>query len=86
MQNRVSHRIHHYHHESGHGHDHAHTPGAHDLNQKAAFMHVVADAVTSIFAIVALIAGKFWGWDFLDAVLGIVGSILVARWAWGLIQ
>ena len=49
-------------------------------------MHVVADAVTSIFAIVALIAGKFWGWDFLDAVLGIVGSILVARWAWGLIQ
>ncbi|EPF70633.1 CDF family Co(II)/Ni(II) efflux transporter DmeF [Acinetobacter indicus] len=80
------HHHHHHHHESGHGHAHAHTAGAHDLNQKAAFMHVVADAVTSIFAIVALIAGKFWGWDFLDAVLGIVGSILVARWAWGLIQ
>lgn len=80
------HHHHHHHHESGHGHAHTHTAGAYDLNQKAAFMHVVADAVTSIFAIVALIAGKFWGWDFLDAVLGIVGSILVARWAWGLIQ
>ena len=42
---------------------------------------MVADAVTSVFAIVALIAGKYMGWDFLDALLGIVGSILVAKWA-----
>ncbi len=58
----------------------------HDLNQKAAFMHVVADAVTSIFAIIALIFGKYLGWDFLDAALGIVGSILVAKWALSLMQ
>ncbi len=49
-------------------------------------MHVVADAVTSIFAIIALIFGKYLGWDFLDAALGIVGSILVAKWALSLMQ
>lgn len=76
---------HHHHH---HAHDHAAEVHAHhhDLNQKAAFMHVVADAVTSIFAIIALIFGKYFGWDFLDAALGIVGSILVAKWAWSLMQ
>lgn len=47
---------------------------------------MVADAVTSVFAIVALIAGKYMGWDFLDALLGIVGSILVAKWALGLMK
>ncbi len=57
-----------------------------DLNQKAAFFHVVADAVTSVLAIIALFAGKYFGWDFLDAVLGIVGALLVAQWSWGLIR
>lgn len=57
-----------------------------DLNQKAAFLHVLADAATSVLAIIALIAGKYFGWDFLDAVLGIVGAVLVAKWAWGLLQ
>ena len=76
---------HHHHH---HHHDHASIEHEHhhDLNQKAAFMHVVADAVTSIFAIIALIFGKYLGWDFLDAVLGVVGSLLVAKWALGLMQ
>lgn len=76
---------HHHHH---HAHDHASEVHSHhhDLNQKAAFMHVVADAVTSIFAIIALIFGKYLGWDFLDAALGIVGSILVAKWALSLMQ
>ncbi|MCJ8163094.1 CDF family Co(II)/Ni(II) efflux transporter DmeF [Acinetobacter sp. A7.4] len=77
---------HHHHHEESshsHGHDHTHE---HDLNQKAAFLHVVADAVTSVFAIIALFAGKYMGWSFLDALLGILGAILVARWAYGLIQ
>lgn len=64
------------------GHHHHH----HDLNQKAAFLHVVADAVTSIFAIIALFAGKYFGWDFLDALLGILGAILVAKWSLGLIK
>lgn len=75
---------HHHHHHHEHENEHAHIH--HDLNQKAAFMHVVADAVTSIFAIIALCAAKYLDWGFLDAVLGIVGSILVAKWAIGLIQ
>lgn len=75
-------------HSHSHAHEHHHTHGhhEHDLNHKAAFMHVVADAVTSVLAIIALFAGKYMGWDVLDAVLGIVGSILVARWAIGLLK
>lgn len=76
------HHHHHHHHENEQQHEHHH----HDLNQKAAFMHVVADAVTSVFAIIALFAAKYLGWGFLDALLGIVGSILVAKWAIGLIK
>ena len=75
------HDDHHHHH-----HEHEHTHAHHDLNQKAAFMHVVADAVTSVFAIIALFAAKYLDWGFLDAVLGIAGSILVAKWAIGLIK
>lgn len=71
------HQAHHHPHSHGH-HDH------HDLNQKAAFLHVVADALTSVLAIIALFAGKYFGWDFLDAVLGIVGAVLVGRWSFGL--
>lgn len=71
--------------ENGHHHHH-HSHDDHDLNQKAAFLHVVADAVTSVLAIIALFAGKYFGWDFLDAVLGIVGAVLVAQWSWGLIR
>jgi len=70
----------------GHRHRHRHRHHHHDLNQKAAFLHVVADAVTSVFAIIALCAGKYFGWDFLDALLGILGAILVAKWSLGLIK
>ena len=77
------HDDHHHHHHHHHEHENEH---AHDLNQKAAFMHVVADAVTSVFAIIALFAAKYLDWGFLDAVLGIAGSILVAKWAIGLIK
>ena len=75
---------HHHHHHSHDDHDHHHDH--HHLNQKAAFLHVVADAVTSVLAIIALFAGKYFGWDFLDAILGIVGAVLVAQWSWGLIR
>ena len=71
--------------ENGHHHHH-HSHDDHDLNQKAAFLHVVADAVTSVLAIIALFAGKYFGWDFLDAILVIVGAVLVAQWSWGLIR
>ncbi|SPL70726.1 CDF family Co(II)/Ni(II) efflux transporter DmeF [Acinetobacter stercoris] len=73
-----------HHHDHHHHHHHAHDH--HDLNQKAAFLHVVADAVTSVLAIAALIAGKYLGWDFLDPVLGILGAILVAKWSIGLMR
>lgn len=76
---------HHHHHDHEHSHHHHHDHH-HDLNHKAAFLHVVADAVTSVLAIAALIAGKYFGWNFLDALLGIVGAILVAQWSWGLLR
>ena len=84
---------HHHHHHEHNQHDHHHEHHHHDhhehaqdLNQKAAFMHVVADAFTSVLAIIALFAGKYFGWDFLDAVLGIVGALLIAHWSMGLIK
>ena len=80
------HHHHAHHHDHPHSHEHHHAHGHHDLNHKAAFLHVVADAVTSVLAIIALFAGKYMGWDFLDAVLGLVGSLLIARWAIGLLK
>lgn len=81
---------HHHHHSHDHHHeDHQHTHDHHhhhDLNQKAAFLHVVADAVTSVLAIIALFAAKYFSWNFLDALLGVIGALLVAKWSWGLIQ
>ncbi len=75
----------HHHHSHSHHHE-AHQHAHHDLNQKAAFLHVVADAVTSVLAIIALCAAKYFGWNFLDALLGVVGAVLVAKWSWGLMQ
>lgn len=74
---------HDHHHDHGHGHDHDHH---HDLNLKSAYLHVIADAATSVLAIVALVAGMAWGWNWLDPVMGLVGAVLVAVWAWGLMQ
>ena len=76
--------------EAGHGHDHAgHEHGHHhhhDLNLRSAYLHVVADAVTSILAIAALIGGKYLGAGWLDPVMGLVGTVLVGRWALGLLR
>ncbi len=66
--------------ENAHGHHH------HDLNQRAAYLHVIADAATSVLAIIALSAGMFWGASWLDPVMGIVGAGLVAFWARGLLR
>lgn len=77
-----SHHDHDHHH---HGHDHAHDHH-HDLNLRAAYMHVLADAATSVLAIIALFSGKLWGAAWLDPLMGIVGSVLVALWAYGLIR
>lgn len=81
----------HHHHGHAHGHDHGHPHGHddhhhHDVNLRAAYLHVVADAATSVLAIVALVGGKLYGAAWLDPAMGIVGSILVARWAFGLLR
>ncbi|HEY1848110.1 MAG TPA: CDF family Co(II)/Ni(II) efflux transporter DmeF [Opitutaceae bacterium] len=73
----------HHGHDHGHGHDHHH---GEDLNFKAAYVHVIADAVTSVLAISALLAGKYLGWVWMDPVMGIVGSAVVAQWAWSLLR
>lgn len=74
-------------HDHGHGHDHHHVHGEHqDLNLRSAYIHVITDAATSVLAIVALIGGMLWGASWLDPVMGIVGGILVAIWAVGLIK
>lgn len=75
---------HHHGHDHGHKHDDGHHH--HDLNQRAAFLHVITDAATSVLAIVALFGGKFWGASWLDPVMGIVGAVLVTIWAIGLIR
>ena len=72
-------------HEGGHGHDAAHAHPHHDLNLRSAYLHVIADAATSVFAIVALAGGWIYGWAWLDPVMGIVGALLVASWARGLL-
>lgn len=77
-------------HEAGH-HAHGHPAGEHrhghrdDLNLKSAYFHVLADAATSVAAIAALAGGWLLGWSWLDPVMGIVGAIVVAVWARGLI-
>jgi len=69
-------------HTHGHGHGHGHH---HDLNLKSAYVHVIADAFTSVLAIVALLGGWWYGWSWLDPVMGLVGAVLVAVWARGLL-
>ena len=77
---------HHHHHGHAHDHGHGHGHGHHDLNLRAAYVHVLADALTSVTAIAALTAGKFLGWVWLDSVMGIVGSAVVSVWAYGLVR
>jgi cation diffusion facilitator family transporter len=78
-----------HHHDHGHSHahehDHDHHGHAHDLNLKSAYVHVIADAATSVLAVVALLGGWFYGWSWLDPLMGIAGAVLVAVWAKGLI-
>ena len=59
--------------------------GHEDHNLKAAYFHVLADALTSVLAIAALLTGKVFGWVWMDAVMGIVGAIIIIRWAYGLL-
>lgn len=88
-----SHHGHHHHHgHDHHDHDHDHhdehhEPGkARDNNLRAAYLHVMADALTSVLAIVALLLGRSYGWTWADPVMGVVGALVIARWSWGLIR
>ena len=79
-------------HHHGHDHDHKHTNPHHhshtheDHNLRAAYLHVLADALTSLLAIFALLTGKYLGLNWMDPAMGIVGATLVARWSLGLIR
>ncbi|UFP97964.1 CDF family Co(II)/Ni(II) efflux transporter DmeF [Pseudomonas fitomaticsae] len=75
----------HGHHDHGHSHDHGHHHH-HDNNLRSAYVHVLADALTSVLAIAALLAGRYLGWVWMDPVMGIVGSIVIAKWAWNLMR
>lgn len=73
--------------------DHTHSHGGgdchhhhHDHNLKAAYLHVVADALTSVLAIIALLAGKHMGWIWLDPMMGVVGALVISKWAYGLMR
>lgn len=70
-------------HDHDHGHSHAHEP--HDLNLRSAYAHVLADAATSVLAIVALAAGLWLGWMWVDPAMGLVGAAIIAWWAKGLL-
>lgn len=75
----------------GEPHDHGHDedPGAvrhHDHNLRGAYLHVLADALTSVLAIVALVTGKALGWTFMDPSMGVVGGLVIARWSYGLLR
>lgn len=89
-----------HHHDDHDAHDHDHDHGTHehhrphaqahghhhDHNLRAAYVHVLADATTSVLAIVALLAGRFYGWVWMDPVMGIVGALVIAHWSYRLLR
>jgi len=71
--------------DHSHAHSHGHSHG-HDNNMRAAYVHVLADAATSVLAIVALAAGYYFGLGILDPLCGLVGAVVIASWSYGLIR
>ena len=80
------HHHHHHHPDDDAEHHHHHHDSDHDPNLRAAYLHVLADALTSILAIVALGVGKVWGWAAMDPLMGVVGAIVISRWSYGLMR
>jgi cation diffusion facilitator family transporter len=64
----------------GHAHQH------HDSNLRAAYVHVIADALTSVLAIAGLLMGRYLGWVWMDPLMGIIGALVIAQWSWGLMR
>ncbi|WP_374087738.1 CDF family Co(II)/Ni(II) efflux transporter DmeF [Methylomicrobium lacus] len=77
------HHVHDHHGDPHVHHDHDHH---HDHNLKAAYLHVLADALTSLLAIAALVLGKVYGWGWLDPAMGVVGAIIITRWSYALVK
>jgi len=77
---------HHHDHHHHHHHGHAHHGHGGDNNLRSAYLHVLADALTSLLAIAALLAGRYLGWVRMDPAMGIVGAIVIARWSWTLMR
>lgn len=80
------HHGHEHGHAHGHEHDHDHAHHGQDNNLRSAYLHVLADALTSVLAIIALIAGSTLGSVWLDPAMGIVGALVIARWSWTLMR
>jgi cation diffusion facilitator family transporter len=77
----------HHGHQHAHDHDHVHKHGhAHDHNFSAAYIHVLADALTSVLAIAALAGGLWWGLGWLDPAVAVVGAVVIGRWAVGVVR
>lgn len=76
----------HGHEAHAHAHDAKHEPEHHDLNLKSVYVHILADALTSVLAILALLGGKYFGLNGLDPIMGIVGAGLIAAWAVNLVR
>jgi cation diffusion facilitator family transporter len=76
----------HSHHHNDAAHDYHHHHHHHDHNLRAAYLHVIADALTSVLAIIALFTGKYFGWLWMDACMGLVGAALITRWGYGLLK
>ncbi|WP_375737473.1 CDF family Co(II)/Ni(II) efflux transporter DmeF [Pseudomonas boanensis] len=75
----------HAHHDHDHDHAHGHRHGGLDLNRHAAYLHVLADALTSVAAIFALLGGMLLGWAWLDPLMGLLGALIIGIWAKGLL-
>ncbi len=89
----LGHEDHHHHHDHGHSHDHGHDHEHHhdhhhhhDHNLKAAYLHVLADTLTSLLAIVALLTAKYFDWVWMDPIMGIVGAGVITKWSIGLLS
>ena len=81
------HHGHDHHGHDHHGHDHhGHDHHGHDHNLRAAYLHVLADTLTSFLAIIALLAAKFYAWNWMDPIMGIIGAILITKWSIGLLK
>lgn len=83
---RDDHDHHEHTHEHGHDHDHAHADFHRDHNLRAAFVHVMADAAVSVLVIVGLVAGRQFGWVWMDPLMGLIATFVILSWSWSLIR